>query len=483
MDDLTDIQNFIDANLPGVVPSILLLDPDGEQLRLGRGAIARRTEHVPVPRSPGPVEPRIFQLAEIETRRPKFGDATDVSALAMAHRLALRQSARGAWSIPVLSKDRRVLGTMVFFCRALRPPSETELHFMEEAVGMAAIEIENQANAANFEVFSDRAARAPNQTRAGDRFGCLIGKSPAMQNVYRLVEKVTQHNFPVLIVGESGTGKELVARSAHYSGWRNGRPFVAVDCSCLVPTLIEAELFGYVKGAFTGATQTKSGLIESAKDGTLFLDEIGEMPAEMQSKLLRTLQERELRPVGATRCVPFSARVIAATNKDLEAAVKKGTFRKDLFFRLNVVQINIPSLRERKADIPILVESFLKQFSGTSGSTRSVSKPAMACLTAYDWPGNVRELENTIERAVALGSGPVLNVADLPVSLRTKQADAESEFPSERSIRLEAMERSAILEAIREADGDVVAAARRLGIGKTTCYRRLKTYRQEAMAS
>jgi len=304
-----------------------------------------------------------------------------------------------------------------------------------------------------------------------------------MQGVYRLVEKVSEQNFPVLIVGESGTGKELVARSAHYSGQRNGRPFVAVDCSCLVPTLVEAELFGYVRGAFTGATQSKSGLIEAAKDGTLFLDEIGEMPAEMQSKLLRTLQEKELRPVGSTRTVPFSARIIAATNRDLEAAVRKGTFRKDLFFRLNVVQIDIPSLKERKPDIPLLVESFFNKFAGASRPTRSVSKPAMACLMAYDWPGNVRELENTIERAVALGSGPILNVVDLPASLRSGEANAKAGFPNGGSLPLEAIERRAILEAIREAGGDVVAAARSLGIGKTTCYRRLKTYKQDALAS
>jgi len=483
MDYVTDIQRFIDAKLPGVIPSILLLDPAGEQLRLGSTKSRSTTEITPRSCMAGPADHPIFEFAEIEAQNPAIGDAKDLASVTVRPSVVSRQSARGAWSIPVLSKERRILGTMIFFCRALRPPSEIELRFMGEAVGMAAVEIENRPCAPDAGLFSDPTETTPVHKWERNRFSCLIGKSPAMQGVYRLVEKVSEQNFPVLIVGESGTGKELVARSAHYSGQRNGRPFVAVDCSCLVPTLVEAELFGYVRGAFTGATQSKSGLIEAAKDGTLFLDEIGEMPAEMQSKLLRTLQEKELRPVGSTRTVPFSARIIAATNRDLEAAVRKGTFRKDLFFRLNVVQIDIPSLKERKPDIPLLVESFFNKFAGASRPTRSVSKPAMACLMAYDWPGNVRELENTIERAVALGSGPILNVVDLPASLRSGEANAKAGFPNGGSLPLEAIERRAILEAIREAGGDVVAAARSLGIGKTTCYRRLKTYKQDALAS
>src|SRR5579863_6108080 len=261
------------------------------------------------------------------------------------------------------------------------------------------------------------------QLRSRPGFGGLLGVSPKMQRVYRLVEKVSQHKYPVLILGESGTGKELVARSIHFSGLRRAEPFVPVDCSSLVPTLIESELFGYVKGAFTGANHAKTGLMESAAGGTLFLDEIAELPVDLQSKLLRALQEKEVKPVGSTDRVAISTRIIAATNRDLDAAVRQGQFRQDLFFRLNVVQIKLPPLRERKSDIPILVNSFLEKFSDSKGDVRTISEDAMARLLAYDWPGNVRELENAIERAVALGSGSMLHVGDLPSNLQYGSGD------------------------------------------------------------
>src|SRR5215831_5971748 len=312
------------------------------------------------------------------------------------------------------------------------------------------------------------------QLRSRPGFGGLIGLSAKMQRVYRLVEKVSGHNYPVLILGESGTGKELVARSIHFSGERANRPFVPVDCSALVPTLIESELFGYVKGAFTGANHSKIGLMEAAGNGTLFLDEIGDLPVDLQAKLLRALQEREVKPVGSTERVPISTRVIAATNRDLEAAVRNGQFRQDLFFRLNVVQIKMPPLRERKTDIPLLVNSFLEKFSDARQEPRTISEDAMIHLTAYDWPGNVRELENAIERAVALGSGPILHVGDLPSNL---QYGAVERMPhSDELVSLDEMERRAIVRALREAGGDKLAAARRLGIGKTTLYRKLKQY-------
>jgi transcriptional regulator with PAS, ATPase and Fis domain len=295
-----------------------------------------------------------------------------------------------------------------------------------------------------------------------------------MQRVYRLIEKVSQHNYPVLILGESGTGKELVARSIHFSGSRQNRPFVPVDCSALVPTLIESELFGYVKGAFTGAMHSKTGLMEAAGNGTLFLDEIGDMPVDLQAKLLRALQEREIKPVGSTERISISTRVIAATNRDLESAVRQGQFRQDLYFRLNVVQIKLPPLRERKSDIPLLVNAFLEKFSEPSGRIRTMSEDAMARLIAYDWPGNVRELENAIERAVALGSGPMLHVADLPSNLHYGAHDRLPQ--SDEVLPLEELERRAILRALRESSGDKLAAARLLGIGKTTLYRKLKQY-------
>jgi DNA-binding NtrC family response regulator len=325
----------------------------------------------------------------------------------------------------------------------------------------------------------NRLLREQLRTRPG--FGGLIGLSPKMQRVYRLIEKVSQHNYPVLILGESGTGKELVARSIHFSGPRKNKPIVPVDCSALVPTLIESELFGYVKGAFTGAMHTRQGLMEVANGGTLFLDEIGDLPVDLQAKLLRVLQEKEIRPVGSTDRVPITVRIIAATNRDLEAAVRQGNFRQDLYFRLNVVQIKLPPLRDRKGDIPLLVNSFLEKFSGPDSEPRRVSEDAMARLMAYDWPGNVRELENAVERAIALGSGPILHVGDLPTNLQ--HINGERLLHSDELLPLEELERRAILRALREAGGDKLAAARLLGIGKTTLYRKLKQYDAQARAS
>jgi len=325
----------------------------------------------------------------------------------------------------------------------------------------------------------NRLLREQLRTRPG--FGGLIGLSPKMQRVYRLIERVSQHNYPVLILGESGTGKELVARSIHFSGPRKNKPIVPVDCSALVPTLIESELFGYVKGAFTGAMHNRQGLMEVANNGTLFLDEIGDLPVDLQAKILRALQEKEIRPVGSTERVPLTARIIAATNRDLDAAVRQGNFRQDLYFRLNVVQIKMPPLRDRKGDIPLLVNSFLEKFSGPDIEPQRVSEDAMIRLMAYDWPGNVRELENAVERAVALGSGPILHVGDLPSNLQ--HSNGERLLHSDELLPLEELERRAILRALREAGGDKLAAARLLGIGKTTLYRKLKLYDAQAQAS
>ena len=322
----------------------------------------------------------------------------------------------------------------------------------------------------------NRVLREQLRTRPG--FGGLIGVSSKMQRVYRLIEKVSQHNYPVLILGESGTGKELVARSIHFLGPRRTNPFVPVDCSTLVPTLIESELFGYVKGAFTGALHSKTGLMEAAGDGTLFLDEIGDLPVDLQAKLLRVLQEKEVKPVGSTERVPISTRIIAATNRDLETAVRQGQFRQDLYFRLNVVQIKLPPLRERKSDIPLLVNSFLEKFSDSDGNARTISEDAMARLLAYDWPGNVRELENAIERAVALGSGPILHAGDLPSNLQ--YGTGERMPQNDELLPLDELERRAIFRALRDAGGDKLAAARLLGIGKTTLYRKLKQYEAES---
>ena len=315
------------------------------------------------------------------------------------------------------------------------------------------------------------------QLRSKPGFGGMIGVSAKMQRVYKMIEKVSQHEYPVLILGESGTGKELVAKSIHYSGIRKERPFAPVDCSSLVPTLIESELFGYVKGAFTGAMQSKQGLLEAAQGGTLFLDEIGDMPVDLQAKLLRALQEREVKPVGSTERRHINIRIIAATNRDLESAIRTGAFRQDLYFRLNVVQVKLPPLRERKSDIQLMVISFLEKFSDPHGPPRTISDDAMRRLIAYDWPGNVRELENAIERAVAMGSGPIVHVGDLPSNLHYPSSERVPE--KDELLPMKELERRAILRTLRETGGDKLAAARMLGIGKTTLYRKLKQYQME----
>src|SRR5438270_4763452 len=244
----------------------------------------------------------------------------------------------------------------------------------------------------------------------------IIGSSAKIQDVLRMVARLKNTRTPVLITGESGTGKELVARAIHFRGSLAHRPFVAVDCGALVPTLIESELFGYERGAFTGALKPKDGLFQAANGGTLFLDEIGELPLEMQTKLLRVLQEKEVRRVGSNIRTQVDVRIVAATNRDLEQAYREGTFRKDLYFRLNVVTVHLPALRERRSDIPSLVHYFLDKY--VPEGNLQITNAAMKALMQYDWPGNVRELQNCIERAVALGNREMIDVYDLPPALR-----------------------------------------------------------------
>ena len=301
----------------------------------------------------------------------------------------------------------------------------------------------------------------------------LVGQSERMQKIQRLIAKVAPQRHPVLIMGESGTGKEVVARAIHtHSPWRD-RPFVPVDCGALPPTLIESELFGHVKGAFTGAAASRQGLLAAAGSGTVFLDEIGELPLELQSRLLRTLQEHEVRPLGGNQRIRFEARIVAATNQDLEAGVKRGTFRKDLFFRLNVVAIKMPALRDRKTDIPQLVRHFLASLCRDKAIPQ-LSDQALMCLMNYDWPGNVRELENCIQRAVSLGSGTFIELKDLPSAMLYRLSRPSSS--AVQPLSLQALEQQAIRNALRAAEGDRVRAAKLLGIGKTTIYRKLKEY-------
>jgi DNA-binding NtrC family response regulator len=317
----------------------------------------------------------------------------------------------------------------------------------------------------------NRYLREQLKTHAG--FANLVGTSPRMQKVYRLISKAASQRHPVLILGESGTGKELVARAIHaYSPWRD-KPFVPVDCGALAPTLIESELFGHVRGAFTGATHNRQGLLASARGGTVFLDEIAELPVELQAKLLRALQEREIKPIGSNERTRVEARIIAATNQDIEAAIKRGSVRKDLYFRLNVVSVKMPPLRERKSDIPALVHFFIERHAEEESRVADISNEAMTRLMNYNWPGNVRELENCIQRALVLGAGPVIKAKDLPSSV-LYQVGPSAEGPEVSP--LEELERRAILKALRTTGGDRLRAAKMLGIGKTTIYRKLKEY-------
>jgi transcriptional regulator with PAS, ATPase and Fis domain len=319
----------------------------------------------------------------------------------------------------------------------------------------------------------------------------LIGNCPRMRQVHRLIEKLGRTRWPVLILGETGTGKEVVARSVHAVNPTG--PFVTIDCSALVGPLMESELFGHAKGAFTGAATSKLGMLEMAHGGTVFLDEIGELPLDMQVKLLRVLQEKEFRPVGGTVTRKSDFRVIAATNRDLAAEVERGTFRRDLFYRLNVVTIRLVPLRERKEDIELLIRYFLEKY----GKNHSLTQEILDAMVAYDWPGNVRELENSIQHMVAINSGPLLHVPDLPSSVQNYTMAHKSQFrtlsvsvqsagvptpapehhlPGEHIIPLPEVERRAILEALRYTKGDRATAAMMLGIGRTTLYRKLKEY-------
>jgi DNA-binding NtrC family response regulator len=328
----------------------------------------------------------------------------------------------------------------------------------------------------------------------------IIGSSARIQEVLRMVARLKDTRTPVLIYGASGTGKELVARAMHFRGAFAGRPFVAVDCGSLVPTLIESELFGYEKGAFTGALKSKEGLFKAADGGTIFLDEVGELPLELQAKLLRVLQEKEVRPVGSNQKIKVDVRVIAATNRDLEAAYKNGTFRKDLYFRLNVVTLYVPSLRERRSDIPMLVHWFLERYA--PGGEMHVSSAAMKALMQYEWPGNVRELENCVERAVALGNGQVIDLGDLPPSIASgslapgspvieaarKSTVLDPDLAAGEAMTMESgraplsttdledIERATIQRVFEQVKGDKTLAGRMLGISRATLYRKLKRY-------
>ena len=340
----------------------------------------------------------------------------------------------------------------------------------------------------------------------------LVGQSPRTRQVLRLIDKLGKCRWPALLLGETGTGKEVVARAIHAMTALK-EPFVTIDCSSMVGPLMESELFGHVKGAFTGAATAKAGLLEAANGGTAFFDEIGELPLDLQAKLLRVLQEKEFRPVGSLITRRSDFRIIAATNRDLAREVERGNFRRDLYFRLNVINIRLAPLRDRKEDIPALINHFLARIGGNY----NITAEAMEVLLSYDWPGNVRELENCVQHMAAINSGPLLHLGDLPSNLRNFLTEKKAQYlmaaagtqftvPQEgqdgrdaspdgrndasptasRSVQnapvvvpLLELERRAIVNALEYTKGDRSVAAHLLGIGRTTLYRKLKEYQLE----
>ncbi len=296
----------------------------------------------------------------------------------------------------------------------------------------------------------------------------LVGRSKAMRELRRTVRKVAASDVTVLLLGESGTGKEVVAHAVHWRSPRRDRPFVPVDCGAIAQGLIESELFGHVRGAFTGADRDTDGLIGAADTGTLFLDEVGEMPPESQVRLLRVLENGEVRPVGATTPRRVDVRVIAATNRDLE---RDGSFRRDLYFRLNVVAITLPPLRGRREDIPLLAEYFLTKHRRTGSTCERFTPEAMVALEAYDWPGNVRELENAVERCCTLTTGLAVGTDDLPQSVRRAESGGETELRT-----LEEIRREAIVRTLASVGNDRAKAAEILGVDRSTLYRNMREF-------
>jgi len=320
------------------------------------------------------------------------------------------------------------------------------------------------------------------------KFDNIIGESKKMQEVFRIVEKVAPTDSTVLIYGESGTGKELIARAIHYNSPRKDKQFVSVDCGALSETLLESELFGHVKGSFTGAIVTKPGLFEIADGGTFFLDEIGDISLATQAKLLRVLQEREFKPVGGTKSIKVDIRLIAATNKDLEKMIQEGKFREDLFYRLNIVPIFLPPLRERKEDIPLLAFHFLKKYNQERNKNiRTITPEAMSLLVEYDWPGNVRELENVIERTVVMTDEEVIKPEHLPVNIQKKGMDLSLIVPRnaqelkqvKKEIRrrsIENVEKSFVIEALKRNGWNVTRSAKDVGMKRQNFQALMRKY-------
>ncbi|HEX5814053.1 MAG TPA: sigma-54 dependent transcriptional regulator [Methylomirabilota bacterium] len=400
----------------------------------------------------------VFDLVVTDLRMPD-GDGLDVLRAVKAHSPATEVILLTAYAEWKSAKEAIRLGALDYFEKGHEPDELN--HRIDKALAGRALRRENEN------------LRAQLRERYG--IAGLIAHSPAMQTVLELVERVAPTDATLLIQGESGTGKEVIAKAVHHASTRAARPFVAVNCGAVPETLLESELFGYARGAFTGATTTKLGLFEEAHGGTLFLDEIAEMPAALQVKLLRALQSGEVRRLGATQAATIDVRVIAATHGNLAALISQGSFREDLFYRLNVIQLALPPLRDRREDIPALAEHFLARSAGKLGRELRLSAAALERLLRYPWPGNVRELENAIERAAILARRESVEPDDLPPHVAAGlQLGPSPALP--RQTTLADAERVHILQTLEGVGGNHSAAAEALGIGRTTLWRKLKEY-------
>ncbi|HEY0512232.1 MAG TPA: sigma 54-interacting transcriptional regulator [Thermoanaerobaculia bacterium] len=449
--------------VPAERAALLLLDPTGAFVSVSALDRQGKTEPFPISRTliERVVAERSAVLANDVLQSGGWEGVESVQAARLQSLLAAPLTGREG-TLGVLYLDTRDTGTRF---------DERHLELITAAAGIAAAAL---AGVRHLEALEEESQRIEGALDAG-----MVGESQRMREVQRLLSRVAATDSTVLLRGESGTGKEVAARALHRGSPRAGKPFVAVNCATLSETLLQSELFGHERGAFTGAVERKIGRIEAAQGGTLFLDEVGEIPPALQARLLRVLQEREFERVGATRPIKADVRLIAATNRDLEKGIREGTFREDLYYRLNVIAVTLPSLRERREDVPLLAGHFAALFSRKLGRRVAGFTPqARACLLRYGWPGNVRELANAIERAVVLGEGELIRPEDLPETVLETSAPTESGGGpvGKYHATVNAFKQRLILDAIDQAGGNVTRAAELLDLNSTYLHRLIRNF-------
>ena len=448
--------------IPAERAAILLVRENSEELTASYGANKKSQTEQPIRISRSVAEKVLREGVALLSSETKHDEALrDAESLLAAQVCSLL-------CVPLVIRER-VAG--LIYLDTSNPTTvfdEGHLQLVTAVGGIAAVAIENVRH---FEWLQGENQRLHQEINLEHN---MIGESPRMREVFRFIERIAPSDATVLIRGESGTGKELVAHAIHNNSERSVKQFVAINCAVLSETLLESELFGYEKGAFTGAVAQKRGRLEVADGGTLFLDEVGELTPATQAKLLRVLQERQFERLGSTRSITVDMRLIAATNRNLEEAIKVGTFRQDLYYRLNVISLTLPSLKDRREDIPLIAYYFVAKYSKKCKRLVSgIAPEARACLVAYDWPGNVRELENAIERAVVLGNAEVIMPDDLPESLLATSAGAQNVSNYQEAVN--EMKKKIILRALEQASGNYTEAAKLLGIHPTNLHRLIRT--------